>query len=137
MAISTDDILVLIKNEMSRAEAMYGAANATKRPEEWVALVAKRLGHLATAAASGNQSWLAEELVKIAATAIEASLSVPSMAFSSLGSEGLAVLADVDTPYPRIVTKVSEPVSGSTLVARDVRGVVVGGGMVWVVKDPE
>ena len=96
--MTTDEAIRLVKEEVARIESRYGPANTTRRPSEWVALFASRLGHLANAASAKNQVWISEEFVKLAATAVSAVTSVPTMSFASLGTEGLAVVDRGDTP---------------------------------------
>ena len=132
--MTLDDAIGIVREEYTRAKSRFGVDNAVKRPSEWVALFAGRLGHLANASSSKNQTWFAEELAKTAATAISAMTCIPDMSFASIGAEGLAVVDRVDTPFPRIATKVSEPPVDAVLVADDVVSVVVGGGKAWVVK---
>jgi len=130
-----DDLVPLVKREVDLAASLYGHENATRRPEEWVAFMSRRLGHLANASASRNISWFAEELVKIAAAAMTAAGSVSEAGFASLDTDGLAVIDHVGGPRPRIATKVTEPPGDAVLVAADAVGVVVGNGKVWVIKN--
>ena len=129
-----DQAVELIKQEHTRVERLHGKTNRALRGAEWVALLTRKLGDLANAAASRNPPWVAEELVKIAATAVTA-LEVGPVVGVSMGTEGIAEIVGVDTPYPRIAAKVTEPPADAVKVADAPTRVYAGRGGVWVTRD--
>ena len=128
--MKTDEVIEKIKSEIERGRRIYGVANARRSIEEWICLVTKQVGDAVVALSSGSSSWVAEELIQIAAVAI--------MALERIevgdGAGGIVRMDRIDTPYPRIAGKTAAPPASAVLVGEVPEGaeVYVGEGKVWV-----
>jgi len=119
---------VLIGRERDTIRAKYGARNKTASRDEWIGLFARRLGHLARAAATLDPVWFTEELVKLAATA-QCAVEAQAVSFSE-GAGSFALIVGSDRP--QVVDKVMAPPSSAVRVAGTSERVWVGPSGVYV-----
>jgi hypothetical protein len=133
--MNTSDALEIIQRERTRALRLRGE-NLPSSPEQVVAAVAKQLGEAAQAAAARNMTWFAEELSQICVAALLALERLPEISVGSLETEGIAIIDRIETPYPRIVAKTTEPPPDAVQVSSGAQRVYVGKGAVWISEKP-
>lgn len=127
-----DEAHALVMRELDHIQKTYGARNRTLTEEDCAALLTSRLAYISSAAASADQPWFTDELVKLVATGLSLLMGQP---LDAAQGTGFTVLVNVDGKRPKITGKTAEPPATAICVARDVKRAWIADGAVYVSPD--